>query len=97
MTRTFPDWFAALGVRSVDFYAGRMLDNLVGLSPRRGTPGSGGGPTVVVLTPGIYNSAYFEHAFLAQQMGVELSRAATCSCSTTASTCARPMGAARST
>jgi uncharacterized circularly permuted ATP-grasp superfamily protein len=72
MTRTFPDLFAALGVRSVDFYAGRMLDNLVGLSPRRGVPGSGGGPTVVVLTPGIYNSAYFEHAFLAQQMGVEL-------------------------
>ena len=72
MTRTFPDWFAALGVRSVDFYAGRLLDNLVGLSPRRGVAGVGGGPTVVVLTPGIYNSAYFEHAFLAQQMGVEL-------------------------
>jgi uncharacterized circularly permuted ATP-grasp superfamily protein len=72
MTRTFPDWFAALAVRSVDFYAGRMLDNLVGLSPRRGVPGTAGGPTVVVLTPGIYNSAYFEHAFLAQQMGVEL-------------------------
>jgi uncharacterized circularly permuted ATP-grasp superfamily protein len=72
MTRTFPDWFAALGVRSVDFYAGRLLDNLVGLSPRRAVAGAGGGPTVVVLTPGIYNSAYFEHAFLAQQMGVEL-------------------------
>ena len=72
MTRTFPDWFAALGVRSVDFYAGRLLDNLVGLSPRRGVAGVGGGPTVVVLTPGIYNSAYFEHAFLAQQMGIEL-------------------------
>jgi uncharacterized circularly permuted ATP-grasp superfamily protein len=71
MTRTFPDWFADLGVRPVDHYAGRLLDNLVGLSPRRGSLGTNG-PTVVVLTPGIYNSAYFEHAFLAQQMGVEL-------------------------
>ena len=72
MTRTLPDWFAELGVRSVDSYAGRLLDNLVGLSPRRAVPGAAGGPGVVVLTPGIYNSAYFEHAFLAQQMGVEL-------------------------
>ena len=72
MTRTLPDWFADLGVRSVDSYAEQLLDNLVGLSPRRAIPGSSGGPAVVVLTPGIYNSAYFEHAFLAQQMGVEL-------------------------
>ena len=72
MTRTFPDWFAELGVRSVDSYAGQLLDNLVGLSPRRAVPGAASGPAVVVLTPGIYNSAYFEHAFLAQQMGVEL-------------------------
>ena len=72
MTRTLPDWFADLGVRSVDSYAEQLLDNLVGLSPRRALPGAPGGPAVVVLTPGIYNSAYFEHAFLAQQMGVEL-------------------------
>ena len=72
MTRTFPDWFAELGVRSVDSYAGQLLDNLAGLSPRRAVPGAASGPAVVVLTPGIYNSAYFEHAFLAQQMGVEL-------------------------
>ena len=72
MTRTLPDWFSELGVRSVDSYAGQLLDNLVGLSPRRAIPGAAGGPGVVVLTPGIYNSAYFEHAFLAQQMGVEL-------------------------
>ena len=72
MTRTLPDWFAELGVRPVDSYAGQLLDNLVGLSPRRPVPGSASGPGVVVLTPGIYNSAYFEHAFLAQQMGVEL-------------------------
>ena len=72
MTRTLPDWFAELGVRPVDSYAGQLLDNLVGLSPRRAVPGAASGPGVVVLTPGIYNSAYFEHAFLAQQMGVEL-------------------------
>ena len=71
MIRTFPDWFAEFGVRPVDGYAGRLLDNLVGLSPRRGVAGLAG-PTVVVLTPGIFNSAHFEHAFLAQQMGVEL-------------------------
>jgi uncharacterized circularly permuted ATP-grasp superfamily protein len=72
MTRIFPDWFADFGVRPVDTYAGRLLDNLVGLSPRRPIPGAASGPAVVVLTPGIYNSAYFEHAFLAQQMGVDL-------------------------
>ena len=67
MTRVFPDWFAGLGVRPVDHYAGQLIENLRGLSPR-----GGGRPTVVLLTPGIYNSAYFEHAFLAQQMGIEL-------------------------
>jgi uncharacterized circularly permuted ATP-grasp superfamily protein len=72
MTRIFPDWFADLGVRPVETYAGRLLDNLVGLSPRRAVPGAASGPAVVVLTPGVYNSAYFEHAFLAQQMGVDL-------------------------
>ena len=72
MTRTFPDWFSELGVRPVDWYAGRLLDNLTGLSPRRAVAGSGTGPAVVVLTPGVYNSAHFEHAFLAQQMGVDL-------------------------
>jgi uncharacterized circularly permuted ATP-grasp superfamily protein len=72
MTRTFPDWFAELGVRSVDSYAGQLVENLRGLSPRRFPRSTSSGPTVVVLTPGIYNSAYFEHAFLAQQMGIEL-------------------------
>ncbi len=67
MTRVFPDWFADLGVRPVDHYTGQLLENLRGLSPRGGSR-----PTVVLLTPGVYNSAYFEHAFLAQQMGVEL-------------------------
>ncbi|MDP9372120.1 MAG: circularly permuted type 2 ATP-grasp protein [Chloroflexota bacterium] len=71
MTRVFPDWFTELGVRPVGHYTGQLLENLRGLSPRP-APHGAGGPTVVLLTPGIYNSAYFEHAFLAQQMGIEL-------------------------
>jgi uncharacterized circularly permuted ATP-grasp superfamily protein len=69
MTRVFPDWFTGLGVRPVDHYCGQLVENLRSLSPRHA---GRGGPTVVLLTPGTYNSAYFEHAFLAQQMGIEL-------------------------
>ncbi|MDB4946761.1 MAG: hypothetical protein JWP97_6295 [Labilithrix sp.] len=65
MKRTFPQLFEQLRVRPVDGYAGKLLETLQYLSP---VPQ----PTVVVLTPGVYNSAYFEHSFLAQQMGVEL-------------------------
>jgi uncharacterized circularly permuted ATP-grasp superfamily protein len=64
---TFPEVFEDSRVRPVDDYPSRLLDTLQSLAP----PGIAS-PTVVVLTPGIYNSAYFEHAFLAQQMGVEL-------------------------
>jgi len=71
MRRVLPDWFGELGVRSVDHYCSQLIENLRALSPRPAARGSGG-PTVVLLTPGIYNSAYFEHAFLAQQMGIEL-------------------------
>lgn len=71
MTRVFPDWFTELGVRPVDHYTSQLIENLRGMSPRP-APASAGGPTVVLLTPGPYNSAYFEHAFLAQQMGIEL-------------------------
>ncbi|MCA9880380.1 MAG: circularly permuted type 2 ATP-grasp protein, partial [Thermomicrobiales bacterium] len=67
MTHVFPDWFDEVSVRPVDHYAGQLLENLRALSPRP-TPVNGPGPTVVLLTPGVYNSAYFEHAFLAQQM-----------------------------
>ncbi len=67
LKRTFPRVFADLGVKPVDDYPNRLLDMLQSLAPS--TVAS---PTVVVLSPGIYNSAYFEHAFLAQQMGVEL-------------------------
>ena len=55
-------------VRPVDHYGPSLLDALRRVSPAGADPE----PTVVVLTPGVYNSAYFEHAFLARQMGVEL-------------------------
>ena len=64
---TFPQVFQASKVRPVDDYPSRLLEVL-----RHSAPAGVSSPTIVVLTPGIYNSAYFEHAFLAQQMGVEL-------------------------
>ncbi|MGH2760626.1 MAG: circularly permuted type 2 ATP-grasp protein [Actinomycetota bacterium] len=67
LKRTFPQVFAATNVRPVDDYPNRLLETLQSLAPE-GVPV----PTVVVLTPGPFNSAYFEHSFLAQQMGVEL-------------------------
>jgi uncharacterized circularly permuted ATP-grasp superfamily protein len=67
MKRTFPQVFASSRIRPVDDYPSRLLDMLESLSPL-----GVDSPRVVVLTPGIYNSAYFEHSFLAQQMGVEL-------------------------
>jgi len=71
MSRIFPDWFDEMGVRAVDHYCDHLLENLRSISPRMGM-GASDGPTVVLLTPGVFNSAYFEHAFLAQQMGIEL-------------------------
>lgn len=67
MMRLFPELFSAVPVAPVDHYTDVLLDNL-----RAVAPAGVSNPTVVVLTPGSYNSAYFEHAFLAQQMGVEL-------------------------
>ena len=67
MKTTFPMVFNQMAIMPVDDYAGKLLGALLDLAPS-GLPE----PTVVVLTPGIYNSAYFEHSFLAQQMGVEL-------------------------
>lgn len=67
MTRTFPDAFQAYEVLPVDHYPAELAEILRSLSPR-----NDGDPQVVLLTPGIYNSAYFEHCFLAQQMGIEL-------------------------
>jgi uncharacterized circularly permuted ATP-grasp superfamily protein len=67
MMRLFPDLFGRIPVAPIDHYTDILLENLIAVAPPRATQ-----PTVVVLTPGAYNSAYFEHAFLAQQMGVEL-------------------------
>ena len=67
MKRTFPQVFESSRIRPVDDYPSRLRDLLESLAPA--TVES---PRVVVLTPGIHNSAYFEHSFLAQQMGVEL-------------------------
>ena len=67
MMRLFPELFAAHRIAPVDHYPDVLLDNLRSVAPDRRAD-----PTVVLLTPGAYNSAYFEHAFLAQQMGIEL-------------------------
>jgi uncharacterized circularly permuted ATP-grasp superfamily protein len=67
MKRTFPQVFGASRVRPVDDYPSRLLDLLQYLAIDTASA-----PTVAVMTPGVYNSAYFEHSFLAQQMGVEL-------------------------
>jgi uncharacterized circularly permuted ATP-grasp superfamily protein len=67
MMRTLPALFADQRVRPVDEYPARLLDAL-----RKAAPDHVSDPTVVVLTPGVYNAAYFEHALLARLMGVEL-------------------------
>jgi len=67
MMRLFPELFARHAVEPVEHYPDVLLENLKSVAPEGVTD-----PTVVLLTPGAYNSAYFEHAFLAQQMGIEL-------------------------
>ncbi len=67
MMRLFPELFTENRVAPVAHYPDLLLETL-----RSVCPSTTAEPTVVVLTPGMYNSAYFEHAFLAQQMGVEL-------------------------
>ena len=67
MKRVIPEVFEEIDILPVGDYTPRLFDTLSSLSPRKVKQ-----PVVVVLTPGIFNSAYFEHAFLAQQMGAEL-------------------------
>jgi uncharacterized circularly permuted ATP-grasp superfamily protein len=67
MMRLFPELFAHHAVAPIEQYPDLLLENL-----KSGAPAGVSDPTVVLLTPGMYNSAYFEHAFLAQQMGIEL-------------------------
>ncbi len=68
MLQMFPELFAKNRVQSVQTYPSDLLRSLAASAPK----GCNSPPTVAVLTPGIYNSAYFEHSFLADEMGVEL-------------------------
>jgi uncharacterized circularly permuted ATP-grasp superfamily protein len=65
--RIFPNLLADNNVRMINNYPLLLHDNLIHLAPRQNA-----NPTVVLLTPGMYNSAYFEHTFLARQMGIQL-------------------------
>ena len=65
--RVFPELFETTAILPVDDYPAQLYDTLAALSPRRGAT-----PVIVLLTPGMYNSAYFEHCYLAQSMGIEL-------------------------
>jgi uncharacterized circularly permuted ATP-grasp superfamily protein len=67
MMRLFPEVFNAMPIAPIEHYPDLLLETL-----RSSAPVGVDEPNVVVMTPGMYNSAYFEHAFLAQQMGVEL-------------------------
>ena len=67
MKKIFPQTFRGMSVRSVEAYPELLLKTLENLSPRQSQK-----PVCVVLTPGVYNSAYFEHTFLARQMGIEI-------------------------
>ena len=67
MMRLFPELFGVQNIRPVDHYPDLLLETL-----RNAAPVGVDNPTIVLMTPGHFNSAYFEHAFLAQQMGIEL-------------------------
>src|SRR6201993_2217077 len=67
MKRVFPNLFSRYLVRPVDTYCLELLDVLRFIAPHGNSD-----PTIVLLTPGIYNSAYFEHSFLARTMGIEI-------------------------
>jgi uncharacterized circularly permuted ATP-grasp superfamily protein len=67
MKQIFPALFRKYGVRPIEQYSQMLLSTLRSLAPDGRSD-----PTIVLLTPGVYNSAYYEHAFLARQMGIEL-------------------------
>jgi len=67
MRRAFPNLFSSYGVRSVESYGDDLLKALLHLAPDNNDK-----PNVVLLTPGVFNSAYFEHCFLARQMGIPI-------------------------
>src|SRR5690606_19377240 len=67
MRNVFPRLFSNYGVRPIDHYGRSLLATLRYLAPPNRPD-----PTIVLLTPGVFNSAYFEHTFLARQMGIQL-------------------------
>jgi uncharacterized circularly permuted ATP-grasp superfamily protein len=67
MRRAFPNLFSSYGVRPVETYGDALLKSLLYLAPDHSDK-----PNVVLLTPGVHNSAYFEHTFLARQMGIPI-------------------------
>jgi uncharacterized circularly permuted ATP-grasp superfamily protein len=67
MKKVFPGLFASYNVRPIDHYGQALLATLRALAPPNRLD-----PTIVLLTPGVFNSAYYEHTFLARQMGIEL-------------------------
>ncbi|MFV3076149.1 circularly permuted type 2 ATP-grasp protein [Niveispirillum fermenti] len=71
MQRAFPDLMGDIGIRSVDNYGAKLLEAMCEIAPQR-PEGDNTEPQVVLLSPGAYNSAYFEHIFLAREMGVPL-------------------------
>src|SRR5205814_6853638 len=68
MMRLFPDFFSRHRIAPVGNYPDDLLAPLKSLAP----DSAAGDPTVVLLTPGVYNSAYYEHSFLADKLGIEL-------------------------
>jgi uncharacterized circularly permuted ATP-grasp superfamily protein len=80
MKRIFPELFRRYGVRPIEQYGQALLAILRALAPEERND-----PTIVLLSPGVYNSAYFEHTFLAHEMGIELvegCRTISCTCAT---------------
>jgi uncharacterized circularly permuted ATP-grasp superfamily protein len=67
MKRVFPELFKITNIKPIDNYSAMLYNTLAALSPRKNKS-----PVIVVLTPGIYNSAYFEHSYLAEQMSANL-------------------------
>jgi uncharacterized circularly permuted ATP-grasp superfamily protein len=72
MLRSFPDLVDEIGLRSVEDYGMHLVGAMRDIAPGNSTPASVTDPAIVLLSPGTYNSAYFEHVFLAREMGVAL-------------------------
>ena len=90
MKRTFPQLFRNYGVQPIEHYTQLLLSTLRSLAPEGRHD-----PSIVLLTPGVYNSAYFEHTFLARQMGIELGRRTRPGRSTTTSSTCAPLPACK--